>query len=95
MAIRTDLAVESKALWEQSAEKTTKLEGVRAVERGEITEVEILNKTGAKSLGKPIGRYLTMELPRYFSDARNEAEKLAAELKQFMCLDKDASVMEH
>lgn len=30
MGIRTDLAMEAKALWEKSAGKTTKLAGVRA-----------------------------------------------------------------
>lgn len=93
MAIRTDLAVESMDLWEKSAEKTTQLEGVRAKKRGEITEVEVLNAKGAKTLGKPIGRYLTMELPRYFADARTEAEKLAQELKEFMSLGSASSVM--
>ena len=33
MGIRTDLAMEAKALWEKSAGKTTKLAGVRARER--------------------------------------------------------------
>lgn len=93
MAIRTDLAVESMALRENSTEKTTKLEGVRARSRGDIAEVEVLNEKGARSLGKPIGRYLTMELPKYFSDARADAEKLAEELRNFLRLEKESTVM--
>ena len=93
MAIRTDLAVEAKSLWEKSAEKTTELEGVRATQRGEITEVEILDESGASSLGKPIGRYLTMELPRYCANVRKSAEKLADELGKLMHLKKEDSVM--
>ena len=45
MGIRTDLAMEAKALWEKSAGKTTKLAGVRARERERdgfaVTEVHI------------------------------------------------------
>ena len=45
MGIRTDLAMEAKALWEKSAGKTTKLAGVRARERERdgfaVTDVHI------------------------------------------------------
>lgn len=93
MAIRTDLALEAKQLWEQSAEKTTKLEGVCARERGDVTEVEILNENGAQALGKPIGRYLTMELPKYLTNVRENAQKLAEELRSFFRLEREAPVM--
>ncbi|MBP3412885.1 MAG: GPR endopeptidase [Oscillospiraceae bacterium] len=91
--IRTDLALEAKALWERSAEKTTKLEGVRAVERGNITWVDILDDRGAKALGKPVGSYLTLELPSYDRDPREPAETLAQELRALMKLEEGQSVM--
>ena len=57
--IRTDLAMEAKTLFEQSAGRTTRLEGVRARERETagfpVTEVEILDPRGERALGKPIG----------------------------------------
>ena len=84
MAIRTDLAMEAKALWEKSAEKTTKLEGVRASERDGVTLVEILDEKGSTALGKPIGRYLTMELQKYCTDVRKTAEKLARQLENLI-----------
>lgn len=84
MAVRTDLAMEAKALWEKSAEKTTKLEGVRASENDGITLVEILDDRGVSALGKPIGRYLTMELPKYCTDVRKTAEKLARQLENLI-----------
>lgn len=92
MAIRTDLAVEAKELWEQSAEKTTQLDGVRAVSRGDVTEVEILNAEGAKALGKAVGRYLTVEIPKYAADVRACAERLAGELSNFLRLRPDERV---
>ena len=67
MGIRTDLAMEAKALWEKSAGKTTKLAGVRARERERdgfaVTDVHILDRRGEAALGKPAGRYVTLEQP--------------------------------
>ena len=93
MAIRTDLALEAKELWEKSAQKTTQLDGVKAIERGAVTQVDILDDRGAQALGKPIGRYLTMELPHYDRDARKPAQELAAELRELMCLGDEESVL--
>ena len=63
---RTDLAAEAKALWEESAGKTTRLEGVRARQRRagafSVEEVEILDRRGREALGKPEGTYLTVDL---------------------------------
>jgi len=66
LARRTDLALEARELWQESAAKTTELSGVRAREyrRGgcAVTHVEILDEQGAQALGKPCGRYVTVEL---------------------------------
>lgn len=63
---RTDLASEARSLWQESAGKTSELSGVVAREetlRGiPVTAVEILNDNGAKALGKPVGKYYTLEL---------------------------------
>ena len=67
MGIRTDLAAEAHSLWWQSAGKTTKLSGVIARQEEEngiaLETVEITSAEGAKALGKPVGRYLTLNLP--------------------------------
>ena len=86
MQIRTDLALEAKELWEKSPERTTKLSGVRAVERGRVTQVDILDAEGAAALGKPMGKYLTVELPRYEGELRADAEALSRELTDLMAL---------
>lgn len=71
---RTDLAMESYALWRRDAGETTALPGVCAREEElggvHITRVEILDARGEAALGKPKGRYVTLEL-RAFS--RREA----------------------
>ncbi len=68
MAQRTDLALEARELWQASAGETTKLKGVRARETVAYgittTVVEILDEYGARNLGKPMGTYVTLELPR-------------------------------
>ena len=73
MNVRTDLALEAKTLWEQSAGQTTRLSGVRARERERadftVTEVEILDKQGETALKKPVGRYITVELKSADRDA--------------------------
>lgn len=65
-AKRTDLALEAKEIWQESAEKTTRLAGVRASEHKlegyPLTRVEILNGEGEAALGKPCGTYLTLDL---------------------------------
>ena len=66
MGYRTDLAMEAYTLWRQEAGETTKLPGVKACEEEsggiKITRVDILDEQGAKLLGKPAGRYVTLEL---------------------------------
>ena len=63
---RTDLALEAKEIWQESAGRTTKLPGVKASERKlegyPLTRVEILNEEGEAALGKPRGIYLTLDL---------------------------------
>ena len=66
LTIRTDLAAEAHALWQESAGETTRLRGVAAreetVEGFSVTRVEILDQEGARALGKPEGVYLTLDL---------------------------------
>lgn len=57
--IRTDLALEARQLWQESAGRTTKLEGVRARE-GErfglpVTVVEVLDERGSRPCTRPKG----------------------------------------
>ena len=64
--IRTDLALEAHALWRETAGETTELPGVKARERRlegfPLTSVEILDREGARALGKPEGTYHTLDI---------------------------------
>ena len=84
--IRTDLAVEAQQLWQESADRTTALPGVRATEqaRGSFTvnTVEVLDSQGEQALGKPAGKYITVELDGLVHREENafaEAAQLLAE----------------
>ena len=78
---RTDLALEARELWQESAERTTRLMGVKAtkskLEGYPVTRVDILDHRGEEALGKPQGSYFTMTSPpsgsgrRTFSSGRS------------------------
>lgn len=63
---RTDLALEARELWQESAGETTRLSGVEArdsVREGfAVTTVKILDREGQQALGKEPGTYVTLTL---------------------------------
>ena len=67
---RTDLALEARELWQESAEKTTRLSGVKArkskLEGYPLTQVDILDSRGEEALGKPRGSYRTLDLTSFW-----------------------------
>lgn len=96
MAVRhTDLALEARQLWMESAAETAQLSGVTARETTRegypVTTVEILDRSGALALGKPVGRYITLELDgllRRETDAFPRAvTALAEELRALLPTD--------
>ena len=70
LAKRTDLALEARELWQESAERTTRLSGVKATKTKQegypVTRVDILDERGEKALGKPQGSYLTVDLTSFW-----------------------------
>ena len=63
MENRTDLAVEC---YEES--KKTKINGVKVTQEQGITTVDVLNENGEKAIGKPVGSYITVEVPSFVND---------------------------
>lgn len=98
---RTDLAMEAKALWEETAAVETRLEGVEAHdserEGYKVTTVKILNDTGAQALDKPVGSYVTLlldGLARREEDAFGRAARaLSEELKELLQLPEGACAL--
>lgn len=97
---RTDLAVEAKQIWEESAAQQTKLEGVESKESiregFHVTSVHILNETGARALGKPPGNYVTITLnglKEREEDAFGRAARaLSTELSEMMKLQDNSAM---
>ena len=69
-AKRTDLALEARELWQESAQRTSRLSGVKAtkskLEGYGLTRVDILDARGEEARGKPAGSYLTIDLTTFW-----------------------------
>ena len=65
--VRTDLALEASQLYKEQNKKDA--DGIVVEERVEddnkVTIVKVLNEDGAKKVGKPIGTYITLDIPEY------------------------------
>lgn len=89
--VRTDLALEARERFE---EDDVKIRGVRIEEEDDekleihTTTVVIETENGAKTMGKPVGTYITMEAPNMSVPDegyhREISEKLAEHLKTLM-----------
>ena len=57
--LRTDLALEAREMYQETAGEITQLQGVKADTREldgmTVTTVEILDQKGSEALGKPVG----------------------------------------
>lgn len=63
--LRTDLAIEAREIYsEKNKEEISGVEvNVDEEEDYKVTRVKVLNEFGEKKLGKPIGTYITIEVP--------------------------------
>jgi len=98
---RTDLAVEAKEIWEESAAEQSKLEGVEASDHEmqgiKITTVKVLDERGEKAIGKPRGTYVTISLESFEigddTKLHAAAEVLKDEIKALAGLKSGDSVL--
>ena len=97
--VRTDLAIEATAYYKEN--NSEELEGIEVTEREEdgntITIVKVLNKNGVKKIGKPIGSYITIEIPEftaYDGELMDDSSKvLGTTLKSFLNIKNDDKVL--
>ncbi|MDQ5983082.1 MAG: Germination protease [Eubacteriales bacterium SKADARSKE-1] len=74
MIFRTDLALEaSENLPEKIDGITQKTETIDGIK---VTEITIKTNEASKKIGKPIGEYITIELPNFTDNARNSQNKV-------------------
>lgn len=97
--LRTDLAIEAKEIYEK--ESKNRISGVSVEEENEgdikITKVKILDDHGERAMGKPIGTYITIDIPEfthYDSDTMDEVSKVMAKVLTPMSkLDKSMTAL--
>ena len=89
--IRTDLALESG---ERIFENSVEIHGVRIEERSseeadvKTTMVSIESENGSKAMGKPQGRYITIEAPELLDGEASYGELVAKEMAQELAEDR-------
>ncbi|MDF2524666.1 MAG: spore protease [Clostridiales bacterium] len=104
--IRTDLAQEAFELFKQQALREVMNErkdppGVEVENAGDeeikITRVKVTSPTGESSIGKPMGNYITLDIPGIKEHDQSLYEKsckmLAKELTSLINLDEKAAVL--
>ena len=96
ISIRTDLAVEARELV-----KDKELSGVivdtEKSEQMTISRVRIEDEQGSKAMGKPIGYYVTLEIPRLKESnpvlTEEVSKNLADELKRMVEIPLEATIL--
>jgi len=99
--VRTDLALEAEALRPETAPAHGIPDGVRLSRRQQdgfrITVVEVLDARGEAALGKPVGRYVTLELDALLRREENAfpaaAALLAEQLRSLLKMEKTGSYL--
>ena len=89
--VRTDLALEAK---NNISKDNDAIKGVRITEEKDcsnninVVKMEVLNRTGANAIKKPVGTYITMEVPALMEDDegshREISKALADELRKLI-----------
>ncbi len=87
--IRTDLAIEAHEMCSKKKAVETEVRGVSVREEKRdgvfVTVIDINNKQGEKEMGKPMGKYITIEAPKIkFSDEEleNAANVIAEQIRK-------------
>ena len=89
---RTDLALERRDIY-QKINKIHQIDGIESTEEEKnenlrVTRVKITNENGEKSIGKPIGNYITIDIKKLKIAGEDEIQKtsetLSEELKKLI-----------
>ena len=93
MDFRTDLAVEQREMTAKHSDNVAVRQYAR--QNANVTEIEILNNAGAQELGKPKGKYITMEIPAFSHDSELLDGRLTAMTESIRTLlpDEDGPVL--
>ena len=96
---RTDLAIETRDAYKKAKQMDIPGVEVETLEDNnvKITRVKVVDEQGAAEIGKPIGNYITLDIPKIEEDNPDENEKiyktLARELRNLIGNNKGESVL--
>ena len=98
--VRTDLALEAREICKKN-NNNSKIDGIEVInsekDNLKVTTVNIKNEKGAKNLGKPIGSYITIEIPEftvYDSETMERVSKTVFEcLKDLVDIECDKNIL--
>ena len=85
--LRTDLALEEKESFEGDGGEISGVKLAECVKEdisGMVTVVDIINKKGAKSMNKPVGKYITLESDYMGVDDADIIKRLQEELAEIL-----------
>ncbi len=97
--IRTDLAVESREIYRQTNNQHSSGIEVEKEEKDEysVTRIKILDKEGSINLNKPIGSYITIDVPglnKADEDLKDDISKaLAKEIKALIEMKDNSKIL--
>jgi len=97
---RTDMAIESAALFNKSKEEVSKINGVIVEEEIKneihISKVKITDQNGAEAVGKPVGEYITIDIDFFMDKGEKFRDDLmdvvSHELKKIINIEKKSTV---
>lgn len=69
ISIRTDLVLEAREIYKQNHKGEKDIDGIEVIEESEddikVTTVKVKNEQGSQKIGKPIGDYITIDMPSF------------------------------
>lgn len=91
--VRTDLALEAREIYKKSNNLNSEIEGIEVIKNEKeginVTLVKVVNETGAKNIGKPVGNYITIDIPHFTAYDSETMEKVShtlfESLKEMVC----------
>lgn len=85
-SVRTDLAVEAREIYEQENKRA--ISGVDIEEYIEndmkVTSVKVVNEEGERNIGKPVGEYITIEMPQFVQYDKDIMDDVSATLSKVL-----------
>lgn len=85
--VRTDLVLEAREIYKENHRDEMDIDGIEVIEESEkdikVTTVKVKNEAGAEKIGKPMGNYITIDMPTftaYDGETMNRVSEVVSEI---------------